>query len=91
VEVGEGVWVGVLDGVGVLVIVWVGGENWAVCVCAAAAVSKIIVSTARDDGAGLVGPETGKIAQAETTSANPTRETSGERSFRFIPFSILIT
>jgi hypothetical protein len=50
VAVGDGVWVGVFEGVGVLVIVWVGGRNWAVCVRAAAAVSKIMVSTAPGSG-----------------------------------------
>ena len=62
---------GVFEGVGVLVTVWVGGKNWTVCVCATTAVSKMIVSTAPGAEVGVDDPEAAGNLQAVTISTIP--------------------
>lgn len=73
VAVGSGVWVGVFDGVGVSVIICVGGKNWAVCVRAAAAVSKIMVSTTPGAGDETGDPTTTGDPQADMISTIPNK------------------
>lgn len=81
---------GVFEGVGVLVIVWVGGKNRAVCVRAAAAVSKIMVSTApssgRDEGDSAVADG----IQAERIKMIPGRSMRLRTNFGLTRFPIQI-
>lgn len=65
---------GVFEGVGVLVTVWVGGKNWTVCVCATAAVSKMMVSTAPGVEMGGDDPKAAGNMQAVRVSAIPENE-----------------
>ena len=88
---GVGLRVGVLDGVGVSVIVGVGGWNRAVWVRAAAAVSKTIVSTAPGTREEAGDPGSSMDPQAEAARTIPNKRQSIWRNFGFFRLSIQVT
>jgi len=82
--------VGVFEGVGVLVVVWVGGTNRAVCVRAAAAVSKIMVSTAPGSGRDEGDPALADGKQADRIKMIPGRSRRLRMNFGLTGFPMQI-